>query len=162
MVKVLGIDPRAYADEKLVAPEPLPFVSRSALKRVRDRLPPPTCCEFCGAEVKLVANNHIYGRNYGEWPYAYMCMGCGAYVGVHPQTDLPLGTLADSFTREARKAAKAPFMTLVRSKFKGDRKKAYAWLSQASGIPKELCHFGMMDEQTASKVLKICFDEVLS
>ena len=114
MIEVLGIDPRAYSNEKLVAPKPLPFLSRSALKRVRDRLVPPTCCHFCKGEVQLVSNGHIYGREYGEWPYAYMCVGCGAYVGVHPHTDLPLGTLADSFTREARKVAKTPFMTLVR------------------------------------------------
>ena len=67
MIEVLGIDPRAYSNEKLVAPKPLPFLSRSALKRVRDRLVPPTCCHFCKGEVQLVSNGHIYGREYGEW-----------------------------------------------------------------------------------------------
>lgn len=53
-------------------------------------------------------------------------------------------------------------LTLVRGKFKGSRNDAYRWLSNTAGIPKEVCHFGMMDEETAERVFKLCLDEVLS
>ena len=162
LAQVLGVDPRAYSPAKLLPKAPLPFISRAALRRVKDRCAIPTDCPYCNSAVHLVNNKEIYGRSYGDWPFAYECVSCNAYVGVHPQTDLPLGTLADVFTREARKAAKFPFMTLVRQKFKGNRTKAYEWLSEVSGIPKAKCHFGMMDEATATQVLKICYDEVMS
>lgn len=161
-LEVLGVDPRGSSPDRLPAKDPLPYISRAALRRVKDRSPIPTECSYCNAAVALVNNREIYGRSYGEWPFAYECTNCNAYVGVHPHTDLPLGTLADSFTRDARKAAKFPFMTLVRQKFKGDRTGAYKWLSRVSGIPRAKCHFGMMDEATANQVLKICWDEVLS
>ena len=34
---------RAYSEGKLVPPAPLPHVSRHALRRVKDWMPPPTC-----------------------------------------------------------------------------------------------------------------------
>ncbi|MFG8677889.1 zinc-finger-containing protein [Pseudomonas aeruginosa] len=87
------IDPRANSPEKLVPPAPLPHVSRGALKRIKHPQPIPTGCPHCGGLVRLVSNRVIYGREYGDWPYAYACTGtgCGAYVGLHPDTDVPLG-----------------------------------------------------------------------
>lgn len=145
MITVLGIDPRATSPRKLRARPPLPFVSRRALARVKDRIEPPTECPFCGGRVELVTHERIYGRPYGSWPYAYACIrrACGAYVGLHPQTDLPLGTLADRATREARKAAKEPFLRIVRERFEGDRTAAYQWLSRLLGIEESACHFGL-------------------
>jgi hypothetical protein len=145
-VRILGVDPRCLCTAKLRAPAPLPYVSRRALKRVRDRIDPPKACNCCGAAVRLVSNAEIYhGREYGEWPYAYLCTGCRAYVGLHPDTDLPLGILADKDTREARKDAKAIFYDLVLPRFHGDRNKAYGWLAGAMGIDRRECHFGLFD-----------------
>lgn len=142
-IEIHGIDPRCLVTEKLKPPHPLPFVSRRALKRVRDRLDPPAKCDCCGGKVELVNNCEIYnGRSYGDWPYAYRCVGCHAYVGLHPQTDLPLGTMADEDTRQARKDTKGPFTELLQ-KFDGNRDAAYAWLAQAMGIEKKHCHFGL-------------------
>lgn len=45
------IDPRASDPEKLTPPTPLPFVSRRALQRVKEYMPPPTCCRYCGGGV---------------------------------------------------------------------------------------------------------------
>src|SRR5690606_31465936 len=97
-----SVDPRAYSEGKLVPPAPLPYISRQALHRVKDWMPPPSCCPYCGGPVRLVKNCEIYrGRAYGAWPYAYWCQPCDAFVGLHPETDLPLGTLADRELREA-------------------------------------------------------------
>lgn len=112
---------------------------------MRDRIDPPTICPHCGECVGLVSNAEIYGREYGKWPYVYLCSGCRAYVGLHPDTDLPLGTLADEETREARKSVKPPFMRICRERFGGDRSAAYSWLAEHMGIDTKACHFGFFD-----------------
>ena len=154
MPLVRGVDPRAQATDKLPAPGPLPYVSRRALARVKDRLPAPTRCNCCDGMVELVSNAEIYhGREYGDWPYAYLCRGCGAYVGLHPNTDVPLGTLADKPTREARKSAKAVFMSLVGHLFKGDRTAGYAWLAAGMRIDPRRCHFGMFTVEQCAQAI---------
>lgn len=148
-LQVLGIDPRAYEVGQLDAPTPLPFVSRRQLKKVKHRLAAPTECHLCESPVYLVRNSVIYGEDYGKWPYAYICGKCTAYVGLHPGTDLPLGTIADRFTRNARKEAKKLFNLHILTTFKKDKAAAYMWLSAALRIPHQRCHFGMFTEQEA-------------
>jgi len=155
-IEVHGVDPRATCQFKLIPSFPLPFLSRRSLKRVKHRIDPPKQCVCGSPAVDLVSNARVYaGREYGEWPYIYLCAECGAYVGVHKGTDLPLGTLADKETREARKAAKEPFMRLVRQRFGSDRSAAYAWLAGRMGIGTRYCHFGMFTEQQCNEVLRI-------
>ena len=157
----MSIDPRAYSQEKIVPPAPLPYVSRKALKRVKDAMPPPESCPNCGSPVTLVSHAEIYGgREYGDWPYAYLCSGekCSSYVGLHPDTDLPMGTLADQPTREARKANKGSFHYLQLRKG-WTRKQAYTWLSARMGIPASACHWGMFSVEQAQHAGRICRDE---
>lgn len=121
--------------------------SRRATAKVKNPLPAPTRCRHCGAEVKLVSNAEIYGREYGEWPWAFLCQDqtCRAYVGLHPFTGIPLGTLATASIRNARKAAKALFNPLWQS---GEmtRDEAYVWLAGQLGIANvEDCHIGWLD-----------------
>lgn len=152
----MSVDPRAYSPVQLAAPHPLPFVSRRALRRVKDFKPAPTECPYCKlGEVALVSNSEIYGREYGDWPYAYLCHCCHAYVGVHPGTDIPLGTLADKPLREARKVAKAKFISLQRAKGWG-RTRAYQWLADAMGLPKSETHFGWFNEESCAKADLVC------
>ena len=154
-IEVLGIDPRCLSTKKLKAPPPLPFVSRRALKRVRERLAIPTVCNCCGGSVRLVNNMEIYnGTEYGDWPYAYRCEHCGAYVGLHPQTDLPLGTMADHATRSARKQKKL-FIHLTKSHFKGSRDAAYQWLADSMGIEKRMCHWGVFTIEQCNQAATI-------
>lgn len=162
-LEILGIDPRCLSTKRLKAPTPLPHVSRRKLKLVKDRLHAPLICHCCNQYgVKLVNNSEVYnGRSFGKWPYVYLCPHCRAYVGLHPDTDLPLGTMADSFTRDARKHAKAPFSTLVRVRFNRDRDKAYTWLADSLNIPRRECHFAMMDEERAMEVAGFCYEQLL-
>lgn len=149
---VLGVDPRAFGSQQIAAPSPLPHVSRRALRRVKDRVPIPTSCPFCSRNVELVRNDVIYGKQYGDWPYAYRCQPCDAYVGLHPHTDLPLGTLADSQTRKARKH-KSRFIRLVKTRFKGNRSAAYAWLATELGLEVRLCHWGLFTAEQCQHAL---------
>lgn len=145
-VDQMKTDPRAFLKEKLTH-STLPHVSRRALKRIKYPLTPPTACNTCGGgRVTLANNSEIYGREYGSWPYIYLCWICMSYVGLHPDTDLPLGTLADLETREARKK-RSVFGLLTKYKFKGDRKEAYQWLAQAMGIPQRQCHWAMFSKE---------------
>lgn len=156
-IQVLGIDSRSRSKNKLQAPAPLPYVSRRALKRVRDRIEPPKACHCCSGPVRLSDNSVIYnGRSYGDWPFVYRCTQCQAYVGLHPDTDLPLGIMADRATTNARKQCKSAFTRLVVSRFGGDRNRAYAWLAQALGISPTICHFGMFTQQQAERAGEIC------
>lgn len=159
-IQVHGIDPRCLVTEQLKAPDPLPYVSRRALKRVKDRLDPPTKCNCCGGMVELVNNSEIYnGKSYGDWPYAYRCLDCDAYVGLHPNTDLPLGTMAGDETRLARRETKGPFTELL-EKLGGDRNAAYQWLADGMGIEKKYCHFGLFTVEQCNKAAELIEKEM--
>ena len=151
------IDARAMSTERLAAPSPLPYVSRKALRRIKHPAPAPTVCPFCGCAVELVNNREIYGREYGDWPYAYRCANwntdCGAYVGLHPNTDVPLGTLADKRLRTARNANKKLFLEISEGI---DRNDAYAWLADQMGMSIAECHFGLFDVDQCQRAGAVC------
>lgn len=133
--------------------------SRKAIARVKNPLPVPTECNCCrdfetGEQskdcIEIVENCEIYGKNYGEWPWVYMCIICKAYVGLHPFTDIPLGTLADGPTRQARKKAKEPF-ELLHLNGKLSRSEAYRLLAEKMGITVSECHFSWFDVEQCKK-----------
>lgn len=148
-------DPRARTRGKLVPKAPLPYISRRALRRVRNPLPAPTQCPYCDGPVELVANDAIYGRPFGDWPYAYHCAPCGAMVGLHPETDIPLGTLANRDLREARVTNKQLFHR-IKEQMGFTRSSAYLWLARKMGIDPNECHFGWFDIETCKKAGDIC------
>jgi len=132
--------------------------SRRAIARVTNPLPAPTACPYCSAHVELVGNEAIYRRAYGEWPWAYLCTNdsCGAYVGLHPFTAIPLGTLAQAPLRAARKAAKAAFNPRWQDGGQS-RTEAYTWLAGQLGIANVgECHIGWFDIDTCERVIEVC------
>lgn len=140
-------DQRYRMIEAIKPPFPLPHVSRASLRRIANPLPAPTSCPYCEGQVVLDSNDVIYRKRYGDWPFVYHCAGdCDAYVGLHPNTDIPLGYLADRETREARKEAKAMFFEwLDLAGLRTQRNKAYPVLASAMGLPIDQCHFAMFD-----------------
>lgn len=127
--------------------------SRRAVARVRNPLPVPEACPHCGVACNIVHNSEIYGRAYGEWPWAVLCLGCRAYVGLHPFTGIPLGTLATPEIRRARSEAKDWFNPLWQSG-QMTRNEAYAWLAGALGIADvEQCHIGWFDVAQCQAVI---------
>lgn len=151
----MAVDPRAHNPKPIPGPGPLPFVSRRALARVRDWMPPPKYCPACGGEVSLLNNQQVYGRSLGEWPYVYACLPCDAYVGLHPFTDLPLGTMATASVRAARKKGKDWFHKLQR-RHQWSRREAYQWLAEQLHIPAAECHWGMFDQAQAIAAGRVC------
>lgn len=140
------------------APESPWNPSKKAIARVRNPLPVPICCPNCGEPVDIVNHDVIYGRSYGDWPWAYRCSDakCDSHVGMHPYTNIPLGTIANATTRNARKIAKNAFNPRWQN---GNisRKAAYAWLAAQLGISNvEECHIGWFDTATCARVRDIC------
>lgn len=119
----------------------------------------PTKCPHCGDHVSYVNNEKIYGRPYGRWPFAYRCdsFTCDSYVGVHPNTEKALGTLANRPMREARKEHKPKFFALLEKKGWG-RNKGYKWLAEAMGLPRQKTHWGMFDVEQCELAGRLCVE----
>lgn len=133
-------------------------VVKAQLARVKNPLPIPTICPHCQSAVERVNNKVIYGRQFGDWPFAYKCVSaeCDSYVGIHPKTDIPIGTLATATMRAARKQAKAAFAPLW-EKQGMDKEAAYSWLADKMGIvPMEHCHIGWFGIEQCNRVIEIC------
>lgn len=127
-------------------------IDPKAVARVKDKLPIPTSCRFCGGVVTLESNSVVYGQEYGKWPYMYLCDDCRAYVAVHPKTDIPMGTLANRAIREARVSAKNCWKIWARGMGYG-RSEAYENLAKILCIPVGECHFGWFDTDMCDLVI---------
>lgn len=127
--------------------------SKKATARVKDKLPTPTKCPHCGSDVIIQSNDAIYGKKYGEWPWAYVCTdrkGCDSYVGMHPFTNIPLGTLATPSIRDARKKIKGRFYAMLDIR-QVSRNEGYRLLAEEMDIPQSECHFGWFDVEACEK-----------
>lgn len=135
-------------------------VSAAQVKKVTNPLPVPTICPHCGGAVERVSNSVIYRKEYGPWPFAYRCVvdACDSYVGLHPKTDIPLGTLANKAMRAARKQAKA--MLAPMWEVDGmDKTAVYSWLARKMGITDvNHCHIGWMGIEECKRVVEICIE----
>lgn len=130
--------------------------SKSATKRVKNPIEAPTECPYCGGTVVCVSNSEIYGREYGEWPWAYMCENKDAYVGLHPYTSIPLGTLADKTLRGWRRKAKDAFYSWAKRKGYHSRKESYPALAELLNLETEKTHFGWFDIDQCKRVYGLC------
>lgn len=126
----------------------------AATKRVKDALPYPTVCRYCGYAVKCVLNSEVYGVQYGHWPYVYACQQCDAYVGLHHLTAVPLGTLANQQLRNLRVSSKALFHKYIAKKGLS-RTAGYLWLAEFLGIEHSNCHFGWFDINECLAIIRL-------
>jgi hypothetical protein len=85
----------------------------------------------------------------------WRCIPCKAYVGCHPDSDWPLGRLANAELRAAKVRAHAAFDPMWR---RGGmtRNDAYTWLAKALGIERECCHIGEFDVELCESVVSVC------
>ena len=133
---------------------PLPFTRNKKLK-TKDKivkLPPPTVCDYCGGKVEFVNNEVIYHKPYGKWPFIYLCHSCGAKVGCHKETRIPLGTLANDSLRKKRMDVHNAFDHLWKSKIVS-RTNAYVMLRERLGITANECHIGQFTFEMCEKAL---------
>lgn len=109
-------------------------------------------CDYCRTPAEFIDSAIIYGKSYGM---IYYCPNCGAYVGCHKGTDIPLGRLANKELRDWKMKAHDAFDPIWKS-HKMRRKLAYKWLSEQMGIPWEKTHIGMFDVEQCKQVIQIC------
>lgn len=115
----------------------------------------PTICRYCGSPVVFTSNAEIYGKEYGNGK-CYLCRNCRAFVGVHTGTETPLGTLANEELRRYRKAAHFWFDKIWKKPTRiTTRYKAYEWLSNELGLPREKTHIGMFEKDQCEQAIKI-------
>lgn len=130
----------------------IPGISPKAVARVKDRVPIPRTCDHCGQRVAIMTHEEIYGQDYSDWPYVYSCTGCQARVGIHPQTDIPLGTLADLELRQMRTKGKMRWKEQC-AKRGFTRTQSYMWLAALLDCPKSEAHWGWMDKAQCKLVI---------
>jgi hypothetical protein len=117
-------------------------------------------CDVCGAQAEFVTGETVYGSERYADTFFWRCPRCGAYVGVHRNSDIPYGTLATKETREARKAAHHLFDQL----WNGSRKKfdsrsgAYRWLAKTMDMTAAECHIGNMNEAQCTAIMNAVMD----
>jgi hypothetical protein len=115
-----------------------------------------TKCCYCGSAAKLVGGKAIYPHRPDLYHKKfYQCVPCKAYVGCHPNTDKPLGRLANAELRKAKMDAHRAFDPIWRNGPKS-RSEAYAWLAKKLDIPGDECHIGMFDPAMCDEVVEVC------
>lgn len=116
-------------------------------------------CPYCDASTEFIDSAEVYRESYGM---IYICRPCKAWVGVHKDTSVALGRLANAELRNWKREAHENFDKLWRKKMERGYKKgrarlmAYKWLSEQLGIPKEETHIGWFDIDMCQKVINIC------
>src|SRR5688572_15421813 len=129
---------------------------RISMEKTKNNGDKITVCPFCGSRVVFCTNDVLYGELKGDWPYIYRCVSnrCDSYVGVHPNTDMPLGTLANLETRRYRRLAHVYFDSIWRTG-KMRRRAAYEWLAKELGISSGQCHIALFDVEQCKRVVDI-------
>lgn len=129
----------------------------SVADRVGHRLPRPIKCDNCGSpRVNLQKRGYMGLRVFKQWDLIWHCLDCHALVGCHQGTDIPLGRMADSATRDARYQAHEAFDSLWRGRSGGwlTRAEAYAWMAQVLMIPPEVAHIGMLSDRQCEALIE--------
>lgn len=109
-------------------------------------------CPTCGSGARLSDHIEVYGKVYGAGGSIWVCLkfpDCRTYVGCHPGTTKPKGTMAGEELRQARMDAHAVFDQL----WKGGRmrrREAYARLGKHFNEPE--VHIGESDLARCQKI----------
>lgn len=116
----------------------------------------PPVCPYCGKRSLRVTGARIYPNRLDLVAKCfYLCSPCGAWVGCHPGSAVPLGRLASAELRREKQAAHRAFDPIWKSG-RMTRTEAYHWLSEKLGISKENTHIGMFDVERCRAVVAIC------
>ena len=112
-------------------------------------------CPYCGGTAVLRDASFVYGeKSYGG--KVYVCSNypkCDAYVGVHPGTRIPKGTLANQELRKKRMLAHQIFDQIW---LRGilSRPDAYHWMADKFCLSDEQAHIGMFGNYMCDQVIR--------
>ena len=117
-------------------------------------------CPYCKCATKRVTDREIYGPNSNYNKTFIQCVeNSDHYVGTYAN-GRSLGRLADGKLRLYKREGHAVFDKLWlgdNASFRS-RDEAYQWLSKKMGIPLELTHFGMFDNEQCLKSIQMVKD----
>jgi hypothetical protein len=130
-------------------------MSVSVADRVLHRMPRPVRCDACGSpKIELQSKKLMGLTSKGRWDLIWHCGECGAFVGCHQGTDIPLGLMADRDTRHARYMAHETLDPLWRGRRAvATRPDVYAWIAAYLGIAPEVAHISMLNEDQCNKLV---------
>jgi hypothetical protein len=113
-------------------------------------------CNYCGAVADLVSGEVIYPHRHCLWGKMFWrCEPCKAWVGCHPGTITPLGTLANAELRHMRNRAHEAFDPIWDSGQLA-RTQAYHWLANRMGMRKEDVRIGQFNLAQCQRVIDEC------
>lgn len=123
-----------------------------------------TSCVECGGKGRIASGREACPNRPERASWAYWLCSCGAYVGCHTGTAIPMGRPGNATTRYWRIAAHRALdkrwmrsdQTASKRATNRSRPKAYTWLACQLGISFDDCHIGMFDEAMCRRVVEVC------
>lgn len=116
-------------------------------------------CDVCGSNDCELIDRSRPGHNHGTWPWAWMCNSCGASVGCHPDTDIPLGFMASGEVRKLRRVAHSCFDDIWRAGFMS-RERAKEWMRESLNLKVEF-HISQIKYTQLLKCIQLCEEYLL-
>lgn len=114
-------------------------------------------CPYCGGKPVLVNTQSLYKAGYFPGK-SWLCKPCGAWVGCHKNTIIPLGRLANAELRSWKVKVHVVFDPMWKGDNKPRRFVMYSRLATAMDIPVEHCHMGMFTVEQCKQAYQICLD----
>ena len=112
-------------------------------------------CPYCGSTAILKDASYVYGPNAYSGK-VYVCShypACDSYVGVHPGTRLPKGTLANRALRKKRIRAHQVFDQIWKQEILS-KPDAYRWLADKFCLETRQAHIGKFSDYMCDQLIK--------
>ena len=118
-------------------------------------------CPKCDKPSRLTRGREVYPHraDLRQKPF-WLCDGCGAFCGCHPNTTAPLGLPADAETRNLRQRVHAlldPRWRLATNRSEA-RSHAYAEMGTALGLSSRNCHVGRFDANLCRRAIEFLLE----
>lgn len=111
-------------------------------------------CPYCGSKAVLRDASFIYGSK-SSGGLVYVCSHyptCDSYVGVHPGTTTPKGTLANKELRRKRIEAHRMFDQIWKLGIRS-RSGAYRWMAHVFRLESQQAHIGQLDDSGCNQLI---------
>lgn len=116
-------------------------------------------CPYCHSKAFLRPASAVYGKkNDNPAAKVYVCArfpACDSYVAAFPDSNRPMGTLADKTLRRKRCQAHRAFDRLWKSGLM-TRQEAYRLMQLHFGIPSEDAHIAKFDTDRCDRLIRFC------